>query len=148
MTTYQSNTVLARRFTDSPAPSLLDQLTDTSSLWHHLRLAEMAGYDYIFAPELNCQQLQSLIALENFVLNVQTIQGTPGARTVLISYGHGSNKQLHFEKYQLVWAEGIAIDWRRENLDNTAQQEFVKMLFEHSEPFILDTARDKRPCAD
>lgn len=141
MTISMSNTLNALPFADPAASALLDQLNDTNSLWHHLRLAEMAGYDYLFAEEQAVEQLRSLVALEAFVLNVQMIQGTPGARTVLISYRHGAKSQLHFEKYQLVWAEGIAIDWRREALDNTPQHEFVQLLFEHSERFILTAER-------
>lgn len=138
MTISESKTVHAHSFAEPAVSTLLDQLNDTTSLWYHLRLAEMAGYDYIFAPEQACKHLHSLAALEAFVLNVQTILGTQGPRTILVSYRKGLGPKHHFEKYQLVWAEGISIDWRREALDNTPQQDFVQLLFEHSEPFILE----------
>lgn len=117
---------------------LIGELTDSNSLWYDLKLAEMSGYDYVFAPDAVCRQLRGLSALETFLLNIQTILGSKGARTVLVSYWHDRNRQLHFEKYRLEWAEGIAISWRKELLDNSPQQDFIAMLYEHSEKLILD----------
>lgn len=118
---------------------LADELADTASLWYDLKLAEMAGYDYIFAPDAVCRQLRSLVALETFLLNVQTILGTGEARIVLISYWHDREHQLHFEKYRIERADGVAIDWRKELLDHSPQQGFIEMLYEHSEKLIVES---------
>lgn len=122
----------------SPTGGLVGDLADTSSLWYDLRLAEMSGYDYVFAPDAACRWLHSLSALENFLLNIETILNTKGSRTVLISYWHDRNQKCHFEKYRLEWADGIAISWHKELLDNSPQHDFIEMLYDHSEKLILE----------
>lgn len=136
MTIFVSNGFDQHPCSASAAERLVTELTNASSLWYDLRLAEMSGYDYIFAPDAVCSQLRSLSALESLLLNIQTILDTKGQRTVLIGYWHDRDQQLHFEKYRLEWAEGIAIHWHKELLDNSPQQDFIKMLYEHSEPLI------------
>src|SRR5690554_5301915 len=68
--------------------SLLAELTDRGSLWYDLRIAEMSGYDYIFAPDAVCRQLSGLRHLQKFFSDVRTILSTGPSRTVLISYWH------------------------------------------------------------
>lgn len=117
---------------------LIAQLTDSTSLWHDLKLAEMSGYDYVFAPDAACRQLRNLPVLADFLASVQTILGTNGPRTILISYWHDRERQLHFEKYHVEWAEGTATDWHIELLDDSPQHDFIEMLFEHSEKLIIE----------
>lgn len=136
MTFFASNAFDQHPDFASSAERLVTELADSTSLWYDLRLAEMSGYDYIFAADAVCRQLRSLSALEHFLLSIQTILGAKGPRAVLISYWHDCNQQLHFEKYRLEWAEGIAINWHKELLDNSPQQDFIEMLYEHSEQLI------------
>lgn len=122
---------------DNPIDTLLHELSDRSSLWYDLRIAEMSGYDYVFVPDAACRQLSSLHHLQKFFSNVQTILGTGPSRTVLISYWHDQQRTLHFERYNIDYTDGIALSWRKELLDNNPQMEFIHVLFEHSEAFLL-----------
>lgn len=128
----------AQTLPDSLIGHLIGELTDSASLWYDLKLAEMSGSDYIFAPDAACRQLYTLRALESFLLNVHTLLGSKALRTVLVSYWHDRGRQLHFEKYHVEWANGVAINWHKELLDNSPQQEFVEVLYEHSEKLILE----------
>ncbi len=123
---------------DPSVETLIGELGDRSSIWYDLRLAEMSGYDYIFAPDAVCRQLSSLRALADFLGNIQTILGSARNRTILVSYWHDRNRKQHFEKYFLEWSDDIAIGWRKELLDESPQLDFIQMLFEHSEKLIMD----------
>lgn len=123
---------------DSSMEAFIGELSDKNSLWYDLRLAEMSGYDYVFAPDAVCRQLASLRALTHFLTNIQTILGTAKPRTILISYWHDRYREQHFEKFCLEWADDIAIGWRKELLDGSPQLDFIRMLFEHSEKLIME----------
>lgn len=127
-----------RSYQDNSLEQLVSELGDKRSLWYDLRVAEMSGYDYIFAPDAVCRQLSSIKALAEFLNNIQAILGSPKSRTLLISYWHDKYREQHFEKYCVEWADDIAINWARQSLDGSPQFDFVKTLFEHSEKLILD----------
>lgn len=98
----------------------------------------MSGYDYVFAPDAVCRQMNSLRALSGFLGNIQTILGSPKSRTLLLSYWYDRYRERHFEKYSVEWADDIAISWRKELLDGSPQLDFIRTLFEHSEKLILE----------
>lgn len=123
---------------DNSMERFIGELGDKSSLWYDLRLAEMSGYDYVFAPDAVCRQMNSLRSLSNFLSNIQTILGSPKARTILLSYWYDRYRERHFEKYCVEWADDIAIGWRKELLDGSPQLDFIRTLFEHSEKLIVD----------
>lgn len=123
---------------DNSMERFIGELGDKNSLWYDLRLAEMSGYDYVFAPDAVCRQMGSLRALSDFLSNIQTILGSPKSRMILLSYWHDRYRERHFEKYCVEWADDIAIGWRRELLDGSPQLDFIRMLFDHSEKLILD----------
>jgi hypothetical protein len=123
--------------TDSTLEQFIGELGDRGSLWYDLRVAEMSGYDYVFAPDAVCRQLCNIRTITEFLTNVQTILGSPRSRTQLVSYWHDRYREQHFEKYCVEWTDGIAIGWKKELLDGSPQFDFIKMLFEHSEKLIL-----------
>ncbi len=123
---------------DGALERFIGELGDRGSLWYDLRVAEMSGYDYVFAPDAVCRQLNSRRAISGFLNNIQTILGSSKVRTLLISYWHDRYREQHFEKYCVDWADGVAVGWRRELLDGSPQLDFIKMLFEHSEKLIID----------
>lgn len=123
---------------DDSLEKLVGELGDRSSIWYDLRVAEMSGYDYVFAPDAVCRQIRSISALALFLTNIQTILGSSRTRTILISYWHDRYREQHFEKYFINWSEEIAIDWRRELLDGSPQLDFIRTLFEHSEKLIIE----------
>lgn len=123
---------------DATMERFIGELGDKNSLWYDLRLAEMSGYDYVFAPDAVCRQMNSLRALSSFLGNIQTILGSPKSRTLLLSYWYDRYRERHFEKYTVEWADDIAIDWRKELLDGSPQLDFIRTLFEHSEKLILE----------
>jgi len=123
-------------YQDNSVEQLIDELGDQGSLWYDLRVAEMSGYDYVFAPDAVCCQLGSIRSLANFLNNIQTILGSPKSRTLLISYWHDRYREQHFDKYYVEWADDIAIGWRKQSLDGSPQIDFIKTLFEHSEKLI------------
>lgn len=118
---------------------LMEELADPSSVWYDLRIAEMSGFDYVFAPDAVCRQVNNLQTLSDFLTNIQTILGSLRTRTILISYWHDRYKELHFEKYDLKWADDIAIDWKKNLLDGTSQLDFIKTLYNHSEQLMFET---------
>jgi len=121
---------------DGSVDQLVAELSDPSSLWHDLKLAEMSGFDYIFAPDAICYQLSSLKALTDFFSKLETILGADRSRTILISYWHDQYRQLHFEKFALEWSDEIAITWERKLLDESLQLDFISTIFDHSESLV------------
>lgn len=136
MTTHANEARLACAYGDYYSTKLLNELEDTTSLWYELKIAEMSGYDYVFAASNRCEGLCSLAALESFIKNLQAIIGNQAGRTILIGFGQDENAELHFERYHLQWADGFAISWHKESLDNSPQREFVELLFSHSEKLL------------
>jgi hypothetical protein len=122
---------------NNPAEQFILELSDRGSLWYDLRVAEMSGDDYVFAPDAVCQQLCTIGTITEFLTNVQTILGSPKARTQLVNYWHDRHRAQHFEKYCVEWADGIPLSWKKEPLNGSPQFDFIKTLFEHSEKLIL-----------
>lgn len=116
---------------------LVKELSDRNSLWYHLRVTEMSGYDYVFAPDAVCRQFINTSSWQTFWVNIQTILASGKGRLILVGYWHDRYRQLHFEKYDLNWIEGEAIAWSKELLDQSPQQDFIRTLFEHSESLVV-----------
>lgn len=122
-----------------PSPEQLTyELSDPSSVWYDLKIAEMSDCDYVFAPDAVCRQVNSLEGLSTFITNIQTILGTQ-ARTVLVSYWHDRYRELHFEKYDLEWSDDIAISWKKNLLDDSPQLDFIRTIYEHSEQLMTES---------
>ena len=111
-------------------------ISDPCSEWYDLKVAEMAGFDYVFAPADRFAQLSDLTSLQEFLLNTQTLLGSEPQRTILVGYTVNGRKKS-FEKYNLDWADDTIISCSRARIDNTPQFEFVEMLFDHSEKLLL-----------
>lgn len=139
MTTPAKEACTACTSSEYYGTELLDELADTTSLWYELKLAEMSGYDYVFATNKTCGELCSLTAVATFIQNLQTIIGNRAGRTILIAYERDDDAELHFERYHLQWADGFAISWHKESLDNSPQREFVELLFSHSERLLASS---------
>ncbi len=122
---------------DHALEQFIGELGDRSSLWYDLKVAEMSGCDYVFAPDAVCRQLHNIGTITKFLSNIQTILGSPKARTQLISYWHDRYREQYFEKYCVEWTDGIAISWKKELLNGSLQFDFIKTLFDHSEKLIL-----------
>jgi hypothetical protein len=123
---------------DSALEKFIGELSDRSSLWYDLRVTEMSGYDYVFAPDAVCRQLSNLKAISHFFNQLQTILGSPSARTVLVSYWHDRYREQHFEKFTISWSGNIPSDWQRDLLDGSPQLDFIRMLYDHSEQLIVE----------
>lgn len=121
---------------ESTLDRFINELSNPGSIWYDLTVAEMSGCDYVFIPDAICRQLSNVKAIQSFLNKIQTILGSPKSRTTLISYWHDRYQLLHFERYSISWANGVAVDMDKELLDNNRQLDFIRMLFEHSEPLI------------
>lgn len=122
----------------SHSERLIKELSDRNSVWYDLKVTEMSGEDYVFAPEAVCRQFNSAHSLSIFLSNIQTILGSTETRTTLISYWHDRYKEIHFEKYNLKWAGNVAIDWKKNLLNNTPQMDFIHMLYNHCEQLVVE----------
>lgn len=116
----------------------LSELTNPRSLWYDLRLAEMSGCDYVFAPDAVCRQFTQVRSMQSFYNNIQTILGSAKTRTTVIAYWHDRYRELHFERFGIVWANGVIAGFQKELLDNSPQLDFIRMLFDHSERLIIE----------
>lgn len=101
--------------------------------YQELRIAEMAGYDYIFAPTWLFDELTSYREMQEFLLNAQAIFGTDLERTIFVGVDLSVNQEVALEKFDLDWAGELLLQCRRRSLTGTTQFEFVKMLYDHSE---------------
>lgn len=116
---------------------LVLELTDPKSVWYDIRLAEMSGCDYIFVPQYLFSAFDEIYPLQEFLINLESISNTRATRAKLIGYKQDSDNLLHFERIVIDWAGDIALCWRKESLEFSPQLEFIEMLFEHSEAFVL-----------
>lgn len=110
-------------------------ISDPLSAWYDMRVAEMAGFDYLFVPEELGDQLQSRETVEDFLLQSQTLLGAEPERTTILTYTAG--KKTSFKRYNAEWAGSYIVDLSVASLENSAQLEFIQMLFEHSEKLVL-----------
>ncbi len=116
---------------------IFGDISDPCSEWYDLKVAEMSGYDYIFAPAEMYAQLADLATLQEFLLHTQTLLGSEPQRTILVGYTAKADGRKSFEKYNIEWADDTIIDSARYQLDNTPQLEFIEMLYKHSEKLLL-----------
>lgn len=114
---------------------LVTELSDRTSLWYDLRVAEMAGCDYVFAPDAVCQEFNQQESLQRFLQNILSILASGRGRLVLLSYWHDQYRQLHFEKYSFNASDSVTT-WSKELLDQSRQLDFIRTLFEHSERLV------------
>lgn len=122
---------------DLSSEEILLELSNPQSIWYSLRLAEMAGCDYLFVPEEHAHVLQSLQELQRFVFGAQNLTGSAATRIAAVRYWHDETQILRFELHRLEWAAGETIGWTRTPLDGSRQLDFIDALFEHSEPLIV-----------
>lgn len=122
---------------EATSERLLRELSDTDSIWYHLRIAEMLGCDHIFVPVQFARRLHRLGGLEQFVHDVHELTGSPLSRIVPIQYGYNAARILRFIRYEPVWSGGRAVAVTRKPLNHSAQLDFISTLYEHSEPLII-----------
>lgn len=115
---------------------VLGDITDPRSDWYDLRVAEMTGYDYVFAPADHGETFSSKASLQDFLLHVQTLLGSEPERTILITYTR-TREGTHFQRYNLDWFEERIIDASISDLTGSQQVDFIDMLFQHSEKLLL-----------
>lgn len=116
---------------------VLGDLTDPRSDWYDLRVAEMTGYDYVFAPVELCDIFSNKASLQDFLLHVQTLLGSEPDRTILVTYNQ-SRESCTFCRYNLDWIEDRIIDASISDLSGTQQLDFIEMLFQHSEKLLVN----------
>ena len=116
---------------------IFGDISDPCSEWYDLKVAEMSGYDYIFAPAERYAQLTDLAVLEEFLIHTQTLLGSEPQRTILVGYATNPDGKKIFEKYNINWADDTITECMRCRLDNTPQLEFIEMLYKHSEKLLL-----------
>ncbi len=125
---------------DSKQESTLDrfigELSNTSSIWYDLKVAEMSGCDYLFVPDAICRQFSCAKSIQNFLNKIQAILGSHRTRTTVVAFWHDRYQLLHFERYSIQWSNGVAQQLQKELLDDSPQLDFIRMLYEHSEPLI------------
>lgn len=115
---------------------VLGDITDPRSDWYDLRVAEMTGYDYVFAPSDRCEMLSCKASLQDFLLHVQTLLGSEPERTILVTYTC-TREGVYFQRYNLDWFEDRIIDASISDLTGTQQVDFIEMLYQHSEKLLL-----------
>ncbi len=119
------------------AEEIFLQLSNPGSVWYHLRLAVMAGCDYLFVPEGQAHVLQCLQDYQRFVFSAQNLTGSAATRVVAVKYWHDEHQILRFEVHRLEWAGSEIIGWSKTALEESPQLDFITTLFEHSEPLIV-----------
>lgn len=115
---------------------VLGDITDPRSDWYDLRVAEMTGYDYVFAPSDHCEMFSCKASLQDFLLHVQTLLGSEPERTILVTYTR-TREGIYFQRYNLDWFEDRIIDASISDLTGTPQVDFIEMLYQHSEKLLL-----------
>lgn len=108
------------------------------SEWFEIRVAEMSGFDYIFAPMHTCNKITDFITLQNFLHNIQTVIRSNPQRTILIGFTLEDGKLAEMDRYDVEWAHELIVDCRRSSLFGSPQREFIEMLFNHSENLVDD----------
>ncbi len=118
---------------------VLGDITDPRSEWYDLKVTEMTGCDYVFAPSDRCEMLSCKASLQDFLLHVQTLLGSEPDRTILVTYTR-AHDGLHFHRYNLDWLEDRIIDASISDLSGSQQEDFIGMLFHHSEKLLISNA--------
>lgn len=134
---FLQQTAAAARLAADDLDCLIKELSDKNSLWYDLRVAEMSGCDYVFAPDAVCRQFNNTSSWQTFLGSIQTILASGKGRLILVGYWHDRYRQLHFEKYAVNWGEEKVTAWSKELLDQTPQQDFIRTLFEHSDRLVV-----------
>ncbi|WP_075187898.1 hypothetical protein [Teredinibacter haidensis] len=124
--------------TATPLQPSFGEVYETLSDWFDIRVAEMSGFDYIFAPMEICDEITDFVTLQNFLGNIQALLRSDPERTVLIGFEKNESGDLEMDRYDIDWSESLIIDCSRSKLNGTAQFEFVEMLLEHSVNLIDD----------
>ena len=96
----------------------------------------MSGSDFLFAPESVCQQFLSNRDIQLFLKKVQAIVGSSRTRTTIVSFWRDNFDLLHFERYNMIWKDGQVVNVSKELLDDNPQQDFILMMYQHSEPLM------------
>src|SRR5690606_14629199 len=89
---------------------ILGDISDPCSEWYDLKVAEMSGYDYIFAPADMFAQLTDMAIMEEFLIHTQTLLGSEPQRTILVGYAISGDGRKVFEKFNIDWADDTIID--------------------------------------
>lgn len=110
-------------------------IADPNSAWYNLRVAEMAGFDYVFVPEDLADVLEDRQSIEDFILHTQTLLSSDVDRTILITYTGGANSQ--FSRINTEWTGTYITRYTIESLHNSPQQDFITTLFSHSEKLVM-----------
>ncbi|WP_052692092.1 hypothetical protein [Teredinibacter purpureus] len=124
--------------TTAPISQPFGELYDTVADWFDIRVAEMSGFDYVFAPMELCDQITDFVTLQEFLQNVQTVIHSEADRTILIGFCRTEDGAIEMDRYDVEWANDMIIDCRRSALNGTPQYEFVEMMLKHSEKLIND----------
>lgn len=136
MSLSQYKTVDTPTKTNTTVGQFISELHDPQSIWYDLTVAEMSGVDYIFIPQAACIELQRLPFLQIFLIKIQALLGSAKTRLTLIAYHLDGQHNLRLEKYTVRWSNGKAVQIIVEDLRNSAQYEYVKTMYEHSEPLV------------
>lgn len=123
----------------SSSPSLMENTASPTAIdWHDFRVAEMSGFDYIFAPENICQAFTDLKTLKDFIESIQELLYSEPERVVLVGYSKNVCGEYHFERFDINWVGDQPLSCEKQALVGTAQLEFIAMLFEHSQQLYID----------
>lgn len=106
--------------------------------WFEIRIVEMSGFDYVFAPMHLCNRITDFITLQNFLRNIQTVIRSNPQRTILIGFRLDEGKLVEMDRYDVEWAHDLVVDCRRSSLHGSPQLEFIEILYNHSENLIDD----------
>ncbi|SMF38951.1 hypothetical protein SAMN02745866_02491 [Alteromonadaceae bacterium Bs31] len=122
----------------SPARSLPTDIYQSVSDWFEIRVTEMAGYDYIFAPMDMCDQITDFVTLQEFLINIQVMLGSELDRTILVGVENREHGTLEMDRYDVSWQGGIVKDCHRTSLEGSPQFDFISMLHDYSSPLISE----------
>ena len=121
----------------APRPLTTDVYQSTSHLFD-IRVTEMAGYDYVFAPIDLCDQITDFITLQDFLINIQALLGSELQRTMLIGVESREDGSVEMDRYDVEWRGTLVEDSRRTPLEGSSQFEFICMLYDYSSPLLID----------
>lgn len=133
------NTFRTKLQTGNAAPlGMFTDVHETFADWFEIRVTEMSGFDYVFAPMDICDQITDFLTLQDFLINVQALLGSEPGRTILIGVERNPEGDLAFDRFDAEWSNEMVIDCRRSSLSGTTQFEFIEMLFEYSDRLMAD----------
>jgi len=108
------------------------------SAYHYrdLRVTEMSGFDYVFAPAWVIESFRCLEEMQVFIKNVLSLFNTNPERLVMTSFFYEDEIDLCLKNYSLEWEGELLTDYFQEKLDSKKKLEFAETLFIHSEELI------------